>query len=52
MITRNQLFQYMRNEMKDFAPIGVIEMIFKSLTNEDLMKIYMLKPLSKGRFYR
>jgi len=52
MITRNQLFTIVVGELKDVLPLSVITMIFKSMSDEDLMMDYGLKLLSKGKFYR
>jgi hypothetical protein len=52
MITRNQLFTWYVDEMKGTLPIRAIEYIFKSFSDDDLMAIYGLKSLGKGRFYR
>jgi hypothetical protein len=50
IFTRSQLFQLFRQENE--LPVLMAQMIFKSMTDEDLAQGYGMKVLRKGYFYR
>lgn len=49
-VTRHQLYQYFLNECVDI-PQTLVQMIFKSMSDEDLAKQYGLTILRRGYFY-
>lgn len=50
MVTRNQLFQEFKKQNEGFAPLLMMETIFKTTTDEQLAKSFNLKVLRRGRF--
>ena len=52
MITRHNLFLMFLEDMKETASFEMIEMLFNSLTDTDLMVMFGLKLIRKGYFYR
>ena len=51
IINRNELYRQFVSEWKNFQPIYLINMIFKSMSDEDIAKSYGLRVMRRGMFY-
>ena len=51
IVKRHQVFLWFKKDFEGI-PLRTIIWSFKSISDEDLAKYYLLKPLRKGYFYR